>query len=253
MVKGLARFREHFKDVDASYVLIGGTACDLALTAAGLQFRATKDLDIVLCIEALDAAFARAFWDFIRQGGYEFQQSTTGATKFYRFSKPANVDFPFMLELFSRVPDALALAPGSQLTPIPVDDAVSSLSAILLDGAYYTWIHAGRREVEGVPTVGPEHLIPLKAKAWLDLRKRAASGQPIDGSDIKKHKNDAFRLYAVIDPEFRASLAPEIEADMRMFLAEAQSESVDLKAFGLGTLKMEVVLAGLRNAYDLQD
>ena len=42
-------------------MLFGGTACDLALTEAGLQFRATKDLDIVLCIEALDAAFARAF------------------------------------------------------------------------------------------------------------------------------------------------------------------------------------------------
>jgi hypothetical protein len=35
------------------YVLIGGTAATLAMEEAGLEFRATKDLDIVLYIEAL--------------------------------------------------------------------------------------------------------------------------------------------------------------------------------------------------------
>lgn len=34
MVKGLHRFREHFKAFTDRYVLIGGTACDLAFTAA---------------------------------------------------------------------------------------------------------------------------------------------------------------------------------------------------------------------------
>jgi hypothetical protein len=56
-------------------VLIGGAACDLAMTDAGLAFRATKDLDIVLYAEALDAEFVRAFWDFVRGGGYEVQGS----------------------------------------------------------------------------------------------------------------------------------------------------------------------------------
>jgi hypothetical protein len=32
------------------------------MTGAGLAFRATKDLDIVLYVEALDAEFVRAFW-----------------------------------------------------------------------------------------------------------------------------------------------------------------------------------------------
>ena len=121
----------------------------------------------------------------MKQGGYEFQELTTGETKFYRFSKPANPDFPLMLELFSRVPDALAAAPGSRLTPIPIDDEVSSLSAILLDGAYYAWIHSGKRQMDGVPTVRPEHLIHLKAKAWLDLRRRAATGQAIDSRNLR--------------------------------------------------------------------
>jgi hypothetical protein len=44
-----------------------------------------------------------------------------------------------MLELFSRLPDALDHAEGSELTPVPVDDEVSSLSAILMDDDYYAF------------------------------------------------------------------------------------------------------------------
>ncbi len=48
MVKGLDLFREHFRGYADRYVLIGGTACDLAMGEAGLDFRATRDLDIIL-------------------------------------------------------------------------------------------------------------------------------------------------------------------------------------------------------------
>ena len=47
MVKGLDQFRAHFEDFNDRYVLIGGAACFLALDEAGLDFRVTKDLDIV--------------------------------------------------------------------------------------------------------------------------------------------------------------------------------------------------------------
>ena len=73
MVKGLEVFREHFRNYADRYVLIGGAACDIAMTGAGLAFRATKDLDIVLYVEALDTAFVQAFWEFVRAGGYEVQ------------------------------------------------------------------------------------------------------------------------------------------------------------------------------------
>ena len=45
-----------------------------------------------------------------------------------------------MVELFARAPDGLQPAEGSQLTPIPLDEAVASLSAILLDDVYYAFI-----------------------------------------------------------------------------------------------------------------
>ena len=66
MVKGIDQFRAHFEGFNDSYVLIGGAACYLAMEEAGLDFRATKDLDIVLCVEALDAEFVGVFWDFIK-------------------------------------------------------------------------------------------------------------------------------------------------------------------------------------------
>jgi len=43
-------------------VLIGGVATVIALEEAGLQARATKDLDLVLCLETLDQRFTVAFW-----------------------------------------------------------------------------------------------------------------------------------------------------------------------------------------------
>ena len=34
------------------------------------EFRASKDLDIVPCVEALNVAFVTAFWTFVDRGGY---------------------------------------------------------------------------------------------------------------------------------------------------------------------------------------
>jgi hypothetical protein len=90
----------------------------------------------------------------------------------YRFQKPKNERFPAMLELFCRSPDEMVLAAGSQLTPIPIEGETSSLSVILLDDAYYAFIIAGRKERDGLRWIGEEQLIPLKARAWLDLNAR---------------------------------------------------------------------------------
>jgi hypothetical protein len=170
VVKGLGIFRDWFAAYAEQYVLIGGTAASLAMEEAGLTFRATKDLDIVLHVEALSPAFGAAFWQFINAGRYEIRQaSNTGKPIFYRFQKPEDAQYPAMLELFARAPDGLQLGPGSQLTPIPLDEAVSSLSAILLNEAYYAFIMAGRREVAGLPWVGEDRLIPLKASVCTHL------------------------------------------------------------------------------------
>lgn len=100
MVKGLELFASYFASYTNQYVLIGGTACSLVMEDAGLDFRATKDLDIVLYIEALEAQFVSDFWQFIKDGGYQNKQKSTGKELFYRFSSPSKPEFPVMLELF---------------------------------------------------------------------------------------------------------------------------------------------------------
>ncbi len=53
MVKGLDTFRKYFADYKDQYVLIGGAACDIVFESNEVNFRATRDLDMVLSIEAL--------------------------------------------------------------------------------------------------------------------------------------------------------------------------------------------------------
>ena len=173
VVRGLDVFREYFAGHADQFVLIGGTAATLAMEEAGLEFRATKDLDIVLHIEALSPSFGEVFWSFVEAGGYEIRQaSDTGKPVFYRLQRPADERFPVMLELFCRAPEGINLAEGSHLTPIPIDEAAESLSAILLDDAC-----AGRKEVDGLPWVGEDRLTRSRpARGWnsASARRRAS-------------------------------------------------------------------------------
>ena len=73
MVTGIESFKEWFKGNESQYAIIGGTACDILMTEEGLDFRATKDIDLVLIIEAVDADFGRKFWDYVKQAGYDLK------------------------------------------------------------------------------------------------------------------------------------------------------------------------------------
>jgi hypothetical protein len=254
MVKGLDQFRAHFEDFGDRYVLIGGAACYLAMEEAGLDFRVTKDLDIVLCVEALDVEFVDAFWGFIKKGGYRNLQKSTGKKLFYRFYEPEYSTFPWMLELFSRIPDALTLQDDAHLAPIPVDAEASSLSAILLDDAYYRFIHESKIETDGLMVAPPECLIPLKARAWIDLTEMRDAGERVAGKDIKKHKNDVFRLFQVIAPDRRVVLPGKIGDDLQRFLLSVEAAPPQsLKPFGLRSIKADEVIGTLRAIYGLRN
>ena len=252
MVRGLDLFRESFAAHAHQYVLIGGTAATLAMEDAGLAFRATKDLDVVLHIEAIDAGFGETFWRFVKAGRYEIRQaSATGKPTFYRFQKPADAGYPAMLELFCRAPDGIALAAGSHLAPIPIDEAVASLSAILLDDDYYAFILEGRRDTNGLTWVGEDRLIPLKAVAWLDLMARQERGEAVDGKNIRKHANDVIRLAQLLAPETRIDTAEKIAQDLAQFLAAiAADATISPGALGLPGTQAEIA-ARIRQSYGL--
>jgi hypothetical protein len=242
MVDGLDIFKEHFAAYADRYVLIGGTASSIAMDELGVDFRVTKDLDIVLIVEALDREFVEAFWQFVELGQYENWQKSTGKRLFYRFHSPHDKRFPFMLELFSRKLDALDLVGNSGLTPIPTEDEVSSLSAILMDDDYYAFVLNQRRDINGLSYIGAEALIPLKAKAYVDLSARKAAGETVNSKDIKKHKNDVFRLFGILETDQAIDISESIQRDLADAFSRLSEDTVDLKALNIkGKSQLEVL------------
>ena len=156
-----------------------------------------------------------------------------------------------MLELFCRAPYGIKLAEGNHLTPIPIDEAAASLSAILLDDAYYEFILAGRKEVDGLPWVGEDRLIPLKASAWLDLGERHAKGGAVDSKSVRKHANDVLRLSQLLAPDVRIAVAPRIEQDLNRFLDGIEADrTIDPKSLGINS-SVAVMVERIAQAYGL--
>ena len=156
--------------------------------------------------------------------------------------------------LFAKVP---MLAPAKPfvnslvaiLTPLPLDEDISSLSAILLDDAYYEFLKQGRETVAGVTILGAEYLIPFKAKAWMDLTDRKANGESVDGKNIRKHKNDVFRLTELIDPELHIQVPAGVYEDIQAFCNRMNDEDVNVKQLGLVGKTKEEILEELEAMY----
>lgn len=241
MVLGIERFREWFRGYEDHYAIIGGTACNLLMAEEGLAFRGTKDIDLVLIVEAISHEFGRRFWEFVRNAGYEHCNKSTGQPQFYRFTHPTESGYPFMIELFSRKVDAIELPEEAVLTPLPIDEDISSLSAILLDEDYYQLLRSGTVIVDGVTVLGAAYLIPFKAKAWLDLTARKANGENVDSKNIRKHKNDVFRLSALLTPGKTIPVNQTVWDDLQTFFSAMQNEEVDMKQLKLARMKTDVL------------
>jgi len=71
MVIGLEVLREAFKGYEDCYTIIGGTACDILMSRQNLDFRATKDIDMILLIENRFEEFGTVLWKFVKDGAYK--------------------------------------------------------------------------------------------------------------------------------------------------------------------------------------
>ena len=107
-----------------------------------------------------------------------------------------------------------------------MDEDISSLSAILLDDDYYEFLKQGKVTVDGVTVLDAAYLIPFKAKAWMDLTDRKAAGEHVDSKNIKKHKNDVFRLTELIDPTAKVVAPQGVYADIQEFVRRMKNENV---------------------------
>lgn len=248
MVKGLDTFRKYFEEYEEQYVLIGGAACDVVFEKNDTSFRATRDLDMVLVVEALTSEFGEKFWTFIQDGGYRNKVTNRENPQFYRFDKPENISYPKMIELFCRSNFKLREMTG--ITPIHIDDTVSSLSAILLNDDYYKVLLDGKIVTDGLSVLRPEYLILFKAKAYLDLKqKKENGGEAVDSNDIKKHKKDVLRIVSELMLDKVTSIPAAIKEDIDIFIASLEKEPFDdnsLKNYGL---KNEEVIKALKGVF----
>ena len=251
MVIGFESFRTHFQGYEDCYTIIGGTACDILMSEAALNFRGTRDIDMILLIENRFEEFASVFWDYVRAGGYQCGWTSSDSPHFYRFTDPKTPNYPKWIELFSKRPDFQFNHPDVYLTPLPVSEDVSSLSAIMLNDDYYQLMLSGRKTVDGISVLGAEYLIAFKAKAWLDLTARKVAGEHVNERDLKKHKNDVFRLFAIVDPEVRISLQPTVAKEMSLFLSAMEQNPVNLRDLGIEGITVPEILSALRNMFQL--
>ncbi|NOQ76102.1 MAG: hypothetical protein GQ574_29130 [Crocinitomix sp.] len=254
MVRGLDTFKEYFEKFPENYIIIGGTACDIIIEEAGFTPRATRDIDMILVVEALTSDFVKQFWKFIDDGNYEVTEKSEDERNYYRFMKPEKQEFPFQIELFSRTPDAVDLEEPGHLTPIPTEGELSSLSAILMDEAYYNFMLEHRMLEGDLHYANKEALICLKAKAFIEISERIADGSTEDKKHLKKHKADIFRLVAMFARQDEFELPESIKADMQDFINMISEELPDkaiFKSMGMGSIDSNKLFEQLVKSFGL--
>ena len=113
--------------------------------------------------------------------------------------------------------------------------------------------------MEGLPTVKPDVLILLKAKAHLNLLVEKDAGRFVSEHDLTKHRNDVFHLAYLLRDEYAGNLPSSVSADLRKFLEmyppknpEWPNITARLRAFGLQELPAETLLATIRDYFKLQ-
>ena len=239
MVVGMELFRDKLKGFEDCYTVIGGAACDILMSEADIDFRLTKDIDMILILEDKKAEFAKTFWEFIKEGEYKCGWKNSDEMHFYRFTEPKS-GYPVMIELFSRKP-GYHLDVEEGIIPIHIDDDTSSLSAILLNDDFYNFMLEGRKIVAGVSVLAENYIIPFKMYAWLDLKRRKEAGEHVNERDYKKHKNDVFRLLQITNPDEKVSVSGLVRESVENFLGEIEKEQIRVEQLGLMITKEEAM------------
>ena len=158
-LNGIEQFKAIFKEYGDFYTIIGGAACDILMTEAAVPFRATKDIDMIVLFENRQEDFAKAFWEFIKEGEYRCGWKNDHKAHYYRFTEPKQ-GYPIRIELFSRK-QYYHERIEKGIIPIHISEDVSSLSAIIMHDEYYEFMMKGRIEIQGLSVLSTEYLIPF--------------------------------------------------------------------------------------------
>lgn len=194
---GFDHFCNYLSGLENLYVIIGGGAASILMEDEGLEFRATKDVDLVV-LSRSDELNTRIL-SYVKEGGYKTKEATEGSPRYYRFREPTKKDCPALIEVFARNELNLDLQDGQYIIPIH-DVAVERLSAILLDDEYFEIIQKNLvTSQSGIPLINALANICLKARAHRELFDRKTAGdKTVDEKVVQKHLKDIWRIATVL-------------------------------------------------------
>ncbi len=210
---GFDHFCDYLNGLEEYYVIIGGGAASILMDDEGLEFRATKDVDLVVLTRSKD--LNERILAYVKDGGYNSKESTSSLPRYYRFQKPTKAECPKMIEIFARNELGFELENDQHIVPI-TDPKADKLSAILLDDEYFDLIRQNIvTSVSGIPLINALANICLKARAHRELFERKRAGDnTVDEKAVQKHLRDIWRLAVTLTGEETISLAGMPEKDI---------------------------------------
>jgi hypothetical protein len=213
--QGFDHFCNHLTGLEEHYVIIGGGAASILMDDEGLEFRATKDVDLVVLTRSKE--LSQRIFLYVKDSGYNSKESTDKIPRYYRFKNPIKTECPQQIEIFSRNELGLELETHQHIIPIS-DSTSEKLSAILLDDEYFDLIRNNTTSSEsGIPLISSLANICLKARAHRDLFDRKKAGDNfVDERDIHKHLKDIWRLAVTLTGSEILSLTGKPASDFRM-------------------------------------
>jgi hypothetical protein len=81
------------------------------------------------------------------------------------------------------------------------------------------------------------------------MNKRKIAGEPVDLKNIRKHKNDVFRLLANVTPSSRVETAEEIHSDISQFIELVNEDRPDLINLEIRSTSFEELMEILTNIF----
>jgi hypothetical protein len=245
---GIKHFSDYFKDHEKDYVIIGGSAAAVYLEDEGLNFRTTDDLDIVLLTNS-SQAFNKKLSEYLEAGKYQTKEATENEPKYYRFSKPQEVEFPLIIEIFAKNENKLELNEGQYIIPVQNDD-VAKISAILLDDEYFELLKTNAiKSEEGFSILNPLANICIKARAFRELNERNE-----EEKKIRKHRNDIVKLAQALKAGDNLKVSGTPLKDLISVLDEIEEKLLDediKKILGGGVLKKKEILDAIKAGFSL--
>lgn len=257
MVRGFDKFKQFFAPHSDSFIVIGGTAMQLHGQEGILVPRVTQDIDMLVIVEKMSAAFTSAFHAFLREGRYDCYRTKksngSNEPRFYRFISPKNMAFPTRIELLSS--PSIPPPDGMQYMSLP-DEPDDSMSAIVLNRAYYDFARANTIVINELPCLNRDALMVFKAVAYLNLMDEYEKTENrLRHHDAKKHRKDVLSLAGSIPPGEIATVPNEIAERLRTFASSVESSPAEwqsiLDSLNDPTGSMEDYLLALKRHFAL--